>query len=175
MAKQSLPASEQEQALSRLVKALLKHRQELDPWLEFPQSDCCFRFGEARTPLPIGALHRLWETDERWRKRCPFCDSEAYGLRCGGFLSTGWFVFICLECSRSFNVNPGGLGSARALLSSLEGSEFKVTGSCLYGAIGSRGEPLLKVLGLSYSPTARVGVSLGRSRRGGRPGFRFES
>jgi hypothetical protein len=160
VAKKEQPANEKEQTLSHIVKALIERRNELDPWLEFPQSSCTFRFGDAKKPLPIGALYRLWETDDRWRKPCPSCGNKAYGLSCGGFLSNGWFVFVCVECSRSFHVNPGGLLSAAALLSNLNGSEFEVTGSCFGAAIASRGEPLLKALGLSFSPTATVSLSL---------------
>lgn len=108
------PVSEQERALSRVVKALLLQRIELDPWLEFAQSTWTFRFGETKKPLPIGALFRLWETDERWHKPCPFCGSKAYGISCGGLLSMGWFEFICLECSRFFVQNPAVCGPQRS-------------------------------------------------------------
>lgn len=88
--------------LAGLVKAVIQNQNQLDPWLEFPQSSCCFKFGEAKRPLPIGALYLLWERDKRWSKPCRYCQGDARGLSCGGFLSTGWFEFICLDCSAFF-------------------------------------------------------------------------
>jgi len=46
-----------------LVRNVLAFRDQLDPWLPFPQNDCCFGFGEDSLPLPLGALFILWE---RW-------------------------------------------------------------------------------------------------------------
>jgi hypothetical protein len=142
--------------LARLVKEVIQHQGELDPWLEFPQSGCCFTFGEAKVPLPIGALYLLWETDKRWRKVCPNCNGDARGLTCGGFLSNGWFEFICIDCSAFFVENPGGLGSAWGLLGALKDSEFRVSGGSFGGAYGSNGAPLLRKLDLSYTPKGKV-------------------
>lgn len=46
------------------IKALRAHQNQwgdLDPWLCFPQHDCCFAFRPRRQPLPVGALERLWK------------------------------------------------------------------------------------------------------------------
>lgn len=142
--------------LAALVKAVIQHQGQLDPWLEFPQSTCCFKFGAAKRPLPIGALYLLWQRDERWRKLCPYCSGDARGLCCGGFLSTGWFEFICVDCSGFFVEHPGGLGTARDLLKTLDDSEFRVTGMIFGGASVSAGASLLKELNLSYSPAGAV-------------------
>ena len=53
--------------LAQVIRAANRHRGELlklDPWIPFPQNGCCFRFGDEKTPLPIGALFRLWD---HWR------------------------------------------------------------------------------------------------------------
>ena len=44
-----------------LVRNVLAFRDPLDPWLPFPQNDCCFGFGEDSLPLPLGTLFILWE------------------------------------------------------------------------------------------------------------------
>ena len=37
-----------------------------DPWLAFPQSECCYGFGEDKRPVPIGALFYLWSFGRRY-------------------------------------------------------------------------------------------------------------
>jgi hypothetical protein len=148
--------------LAVVVRAVIDNRGELNHWQEFPQYTCCFTFGKSNSPLPIGALYLLWDRDERWRRPCPYCKGDARGLSCGSFLSIGWFEFLCIDCSASFREDPGGLGSARKLLTSLRDCEFQVSGMKFGGAYGSDGSALLKTLNLSYSPTTRIWFGLHR-------------
>lgn len=153
--------------LAKIVKQLIERSAELDPWLEFPQSGCPFLFGELKRPLPIGALHVLWQNDPRWRQICPSCGGDARGILCGGWLSTGYFEFICLGCDLRFINGSGGLGAAFGLLKSLNDTEFKVSSGCFGGAYGSTGEALLRVLGFSFSTTesARFSIAAGPRTR----------
>jgi hypothetical protein len=71
--------------LARLVRLLIEKRNELDPWLPFPQSSCSFAFGDQAKPMPIGALLTLWDNDPRWRRECPNVEAS-----CAAYLAAGY-------------------------------------------------------------------------------------
>jgi hypothetical protein len=65
--------------------------KRLDPWLAFPQTMCCYSFGEKRVPLPIGALRILWKKYPDFKTTCPECGALCYGVAFGGLLVEGDF------------------------------------------------------------------------------------
>jgi hypothetical protein len=147
--------------LAAIVRAVIAHRAELDPWLEFPQNSSCFLFGERKSPVPIGALYLLWDSGVPWRKPCHRCGSDVRGLACGGLLAVKGLWSVCVDCGQCFaEVHDGSLGSAAAWLRPLKGTEFFMSSGCFGGTYGSTGERLLKALrlpcrssesGVSYS------------------------
>jgi hypothetical protein len=139
---------------ARLVKALIQRRNELDPWLAFPQSTCPFGFGDQSLPLPIGALFILWERDPRWRGPCPRCGGDLRGLVTGGLLSFSWFGKVCLDCEHSFSiVQHGSIGDAAdRFRTALQNTEFQIGDEWFGGAVESDGSELQRLLGVSYQP-----------------------
>jgi hypothetical protein len=151
-------SSKPQPELAKLVRALIEKRDQLDPWLEFPQSSCCFAFGDEDKPLPIGALFILWDKDPRWRSPCPKCRGDMRGLSCGGHLSASWFSTVCIDCDNAFGFSAGrGIGDAGELLTrTLTGTPFYVSKGRFGGAFRSDGQKLLEKLGMTHQPTAKV-------------------
>jgi hypothetical protein len=145
--------------LAAVVRAVIARRAELDQWLEFPQNNSCFLFGERKSPLPIGALYLLWDSGPPWRKPCHRCGGDLRAYACGGLLTVKWLWAVCVDCERCFTeIHDGSLGSAAAWLRPLKGTEFFMSAGCFGGSYGSKGELLLKALELPCWPTER-GVS----------------
>jgi hypothetical protein len=145
-------------ARAQLVKALIQRRDELDPWLPFPQSTCPFGFGDDSRPLPIGALFILWDRDPRWRGPCPRCGGDLRGLLTGGLLSFSWFEKVCLDCEHSFSIREqGSIGDAAGRFrTALQGTEFHIGHGWLGAAVKSDGSELQRLLGVSYRPDGEV-------------------
>jgi hypothetical protein len=143
--------------LAGLVRAIIERREELDPWLEFPQTSCSHWFGPQHRPLPIGALYLLWERDECWRKPCPECNGELRGISCAGSIDMLQYEFICLGCERLFTERqPPSFLLGCESLRALEATPFACTGGLLDGAHGSEGRDLLDRLGIEYEPVTSL-------------------
>jgi hypothetical protein len=103
--------------LAAVARAVVTRRVELDPWLEFPQNDSCFLFGERKSSVPIGALYLLWDSGPPWRKPCHRCGGDLRAHACGGLLNRMWLNAVCVDCERGFiETHDGSLGSAAAWL-----------------------------------------------------------
>lgn len=131
------------------VIRLIFERDDLDPWLAFPQRTCCFNFGEEKRPLPIGALRILWAAGWPWTSPCPACVETLHAVGFGGLLSVGGVVSVCTGCSRSYFQQVGGIATmahlARELLLD---SEFPLKNGLFGGAYTSDGSALLTALGM---------------------------
>lgn len=135
-------------------------RDDLDPWLAFPQGTCCFTFGEGKRPLPIGALRLLWAAGWPWTQPCPACDGTLHAVGFGGLLSKGGTISVCPGCGRSWFQQIGGLGTMADLVRSspIAGTEFRLGGGMFGGAASSDGAALLQALGMA-PPGPRAGRS----------------
>ncbi len=135
--------------LAAVVRAVVARRTELDPWLEFPQQNSCFLFGECKSAVPIGALYLLWDSGPPWRKPCHRCGGDLRGYACGGLLTFKCLFAVCVDCERCFTeTHEGSLGSAAAWLRPLKGTEFFMSSGCFGGTYASKGKLLLKALKL---------------------------
>ena len=125
-----------------------------DLWLAFPQSECCYSFGDEKRPLPIGALFYLWSWDRPFVQDCPACGGLAYAYALGGLLSTGGAALLCPSCGRRWFQQLGGLAKVALILKSspLEGTPFRVNGMRFGGTIASDGAELCAILGVSVPP-----------------------
>lgn len=147
----------------RRILAREKSGPPLDPWLPFPQRSCCFTFGERESPIPVGALLRLWESGKPFRQKCPACGGTSYMIACGGLLTISSGVMICAGCGQRWSHRlRGGIGSAHSMLkhSVLEGTEFRVKGGRFGGAASSDGTALCRELGMDPPPDESPAVSL---------------
>lgn len=124
--------------------------KKLDPWLPFPQTMCCFSFGEERKPLPIGALRVLWSKYPEFKKPCLECGSDCYGVAFGGLMSTGGIYHVCIHCDTCWLQVIGSMFTIGALVSSgpLKRTPYKLKGAMLGGAFSSDGAELIKQLGI---------------------------
>jgi len=145
--------------LAAVVRAVIAHRANLDPWLEFPQNSSCFLFGARKLPVPIGALYLLWDSGPPWRKQCHRCGGDLRAYSCGGLLNRMWLSTVCVDCERCFTeLHDGSLGSAVFWLRPLKGTEFFMSSGSFGGSYSSEGELLLKALELPCRAT-ESGVS----------------
>ena len=130
-----------------LVRNVLAFRDQLDPWLPFPQNACCFSFGADGLPLPVGVLLVLWERWPAITGPCPVCGGQGYGVGFLGFLSTGWIPGVCIECERSLTRNVGGLGwLADEIKPILKGSPYYLNRGVMWGTFEGLRAPLVAAL-----------------------------
>ena len=130
-----------------LVRNVLAFRDQLDPWLPFPQNACCFGFGEDSLPLPLGALLLLWERWPRITGPCPVCGGQWYGVGFLGFLVLGWIPGVCIECERSLKRNVSGAGwLANEIRPILKGSPYYLNRGVMWGTIEGLRAPLVAAL-----------------------------
>jgi len=130
-----------------LVRNVLAFRDQLDPWLPFPQNACCFSFGADGLPLPVGALLVLWERWPAITGPCPVCGGQGYGVGFLGFLSTGWIPGVCIECERSLTRNVGGLGWLDDEIKPiLKGSPYYLNRGVMWGTFEGLRAPLVAAL-----------------------------
>lgn len=149
----------------RRILARDRNGPPLDPWLPFPQRSCCFGFGERNSPIPVGALLKLWESGAPFRQVCPDCGGTSYMIGCGGLLTISSGIMICTGCDRRWSHRlRGGIATPYSMLkhSVLEGTEFAVSSCTFGGAISSGGEALRRELGvdLPLDESPRVGLSI---------------
>ena len=101
--------------LAAVIRNVVKLKDELlnlNPWLSFPQSRCCYSFGERNQPLPVGALFILWEEWPACTGSCPACGgSSVFGYAFGGLLNIGGVSACCVACERKLYRHIGGLGT----------------------------------------------------------------
>jgi hypothetical protein len=134
--------------LATVVREVLREGERLSPWLTFPQTGCCFRFGASGSPLPIGALLILWKSYPGV-STCPGCGKETlYMIDFGGLLVIGGGQAVCTSCSESFVNFIGPLITMRNLLTEkLTGTPFPVSGAVFGGAVSDDGYALIQQLG----------------------------
>lgn len=147
----------------RRILAREKSGPPLDPWLPFPQRSCCFSFGERESPIPVGALLRLWESGRPFRQACPACGGNSYMIACGGLLTISSGIMICTGCGQRWSHRlRGGIGSAHSMIknSVLQGTEFEVKSGRFGGAVSSDGTTLCKELGIDPPADESPAVSL---------------
>jgi hypothetical protein len=131
--------------------------------LTVPQSGCCFSFGADKSPLPAGAMLRLWEKDPTATGECPLCQGEVVATAFGGLLSTGGYQGRCLKCAAPMFKFIGGLGSVHHHVQAfLEGTPWHVSGARFGGSVTADGKALAEALGQRKPPRARrpSGVSM---------------
>ena len=148
----------------RRILAREKSGPPLDPSLPFPQHSCCFTFGERNSPIPVGALLKLWKSGDPFRQACPACGGTSYMIACGGLLTISGGTMICTRCDRRwFYSLRGGIGTAHSMIkhSALEGTEFEVKTGRFGGSVSSDGAALCRELGIDPPADESPGVSLG--------------
>ena len=145
----------------RLLLRAVESGRELDPWLSFPQTGCCFSFGPEGKPLPIGALHLLWSEGSPFVQECPDCGDKIYMIYFGGLLSMGGGSLVRVGCGQSWFQFMGGLGRVGRIIkeTSIGESCFHLKGGRFGGAFGSDGAELCKLLGAKIPGSEQV-VSL---------------
>lgn len=145
----------------RLLLDAVESRWELDSWLPFPQTMCCFHFGFNRQPLPIGALLLLWSAGPPFVQTCPRCGSKIYMTSFGGLLSSGGGHLVCVGCGESWFQFIGGLGRVAKFIaeSPIGQSPYRPKGMAFGRAYASDGAELRRILGAKLPPDAGDRVS----------------
>lgn len=113
------------------MRYLVRFRDALlarDPWIAVPQNACQYAFGEAKHPLPIGALCKLWDEWDASTGECPACAGRVVGYAMGGMSRNGGVIGCCLVCERELRRHVGGLATvAAALRMALDGTAYQVS------------------------------------------------
>jgi hypothetical protein len=144
----------------KALRARQRKEEDLDPWLCFPQHDCCFAFGPRRQPLPVGALERLWDGGGPFVQSCPKCGGPSYAVSFGGLLTIGGLRMVCTTCGISwgFPLDGGLVGVARFLNTSpLAGTEYQPTAMTLGSAFASKGRELRTRFQIKAEPVYGMG------------------
>jgi hypothetical protein len=141
------PFDHERAAIIRAVLRMSRLRDQLDPWLPFPQNSCTFAFGKEDRPLPVGGLLYLWEKWPAFTGRCPVCAGTGFGYAFGGLLSTGAVTGCCLRCETTLCRRIGGLGTiARELRPILRLTPYYLKSGCFGGTFEGSRAPLVAAL-----------------------------
>jgi hypothetical protein len=134
-------------AIIRAVLRMSRLRNQIDPWLPFPQNSCTFSFGKDDRPLPIGALRYLWKKWPAFSGKCPVCGGPGLGYAFGGLLSTGAVTGCCINCATMLCRRIGGLGTiAEELRPLLRSTPFYLISGRFGGTFAGPRAPLVRVL-----------------------------
>ena len=158
-----------------LVRNVLAFRDQLDPWLPFPQNACCFSFGEDSRPLPLGALFILWERWPAITGPCPVCGGQGYGVGFLGFLATGRIYGVCIDCEASLIRCVGGFCSlADEIRPILKGGPYYLNRGVMWGTFEGLRAPLVAAL-QSLGARDLPDEAWAREREGGGAGLTIQT
>lgn len=157
-AQQSTAQTEEKYVKTSRCLSLIRQRRAsgatLDPWLQFPQNACSFRFGDRRSPLPLGALFALWDAGMPFLQACPRCGDQGFMVSFGGLFNVGGGKLVCAGCAYTWFHHIGGMARVADYIGPyLKNTDFRITGGVFGGPVASAGLELCDLLGID-SPTS---------------------